>query len=131
MGSNVGLEIFGAEGPLSANKEQLADFAGYVEFWRFWDEMWPSLQKRWGSVFARWTGIPVTLAHGDLHIENMFCLEDGTNVYLDFQAMNLGPGVRDLAWLLASSLKVEERRAHEKAIVTAYHEALVARGVAY
>lgn len=130
MGTKMGLGIFGADGPLLA--AQLEDFAGYVEFWRFWEaEIWPLLPKRWGAVLARWTSIPATVVHGDLHVENMFCLEDGTNTYIDFQAVNLGPGVRDLAWLCASSLKSEERHEHEKTIVKAYHEALAARGVQY
>mmetsp|Transcript_80600 Transcript_80600/g.224279 ORF Transcript_80600/g.224279 Transcript_80600/m.224279 type:complete len:467 (-) Transcript_80600:207-1607(-) len=130
MGTKLGLEIFGADGLLSAG--QLEDFSGYVEFWRFWKaEIWPPLQRRFGAVVARWTSIPATLSHGDLHVENLFCLEDATNVYIDFQAVNLGPGVRDLAWLIASSLKAEERHEHEKAIIKAYHEALVARGVEY
>lgn len=129
-GNRLGLQIFGADGPLSAT--QLEDFSGYVDFWRFWAaEIWPLLQMRWGALFARWTSIPVTLIHGDLHIENMFCVEDGTNVYIDFQAVKLGPGVRDLAWLITSSLKPEERREHEKMVMKAYHEALMARGVQY
>lgn len=36
-----------------------------------------------------------------------------------------------MTWLVASSLKEEVRREHEKTIVKAYHEALVARGVEY
>eukprot|EP00929_Paragymnodinium_shiwhaense_P098097 TRINITY_DN59630_c0_g1_i1.p1 TRINITY_DN59630_c0_g1~~TRINITY_DN59630_c0_g1_i1.p1 ORF type:complete len:468 (-),score=81.71 TRINITY_DN59630_c0_g1_i1:270-1673(-) len=129
MGAKMGLEVFGADGPLSAAQREA--FSGYVEFWSYFGEVWPSLQKRWPAVFSRWAQMPVTLAHGDLHIENMFCLEDGTNVYIDFQGVNLGPGVRDLAWLLASSLKAEERREHEAKIVEAYNAALVARGVTY
>jgi len=130
MGSKLGLEIFCTEGALSA--AELEDFSGYVEFWRFWEaEIRLPLQKRWGAVFARWTSIPASLIHGDFHAENMFCLEDGTNVYIDFQAVKLGPGVRDLAWLMASSLKTEVRREQEKTVIKAYHEALVARGVEY
>mmetsp|Transcript_95638 Transcript_95638/g.279680 ORF Transcript_95638/g.279680 Transcript_95638/m.279680 type:complete len:453 (+) Transcript_95638:29-1387(+) len=129
MGAKMGLEVFGPEsGALSA--EQLENFAGYVEFWRFWaEDVWPLLQKRWGALFARWSSMPTTLIHGDLHVENMFCLADGTNCYIDFQAVNLGPGVRDLAWLLASSLTSKDRRDHERTIVNVYHDALLARGV--
>merc|ERR1712196_638357 len=130
MGTKLGLEIFGTDDALSP--AQLDDFAGYVEFFRFWEgEIWPLLQKRWGALFARWLSMPFTLVHGDVHAENMFCLEDVTNLFFDFQAVNLGPGVRDLAWLLVSSLKTEERREHERKIVKAYHEALTGRGVEY
>ncbi|CAE7450469.1 unnamed protein product [Symbiodinium natans] len=130
MGTNLGLKVFGADGPLSA--AELQDFDGYVEFWRFFEaDVWPLLQTRWAAVFDRWTSLPAALVHGDLHIENMFCLEDGTNVYLDFQSVNLSPGVRDLAWLVASSLDSEDRRQHERAIVQAYQEALASRGVDY
>ena len=59
----------------------------------------------------------------------MFSLEDGSNVYIDFQATNIGPGVRDLAWLLTSSLDAGDQRGHVEAIVRAYHyhEALLPR----
>eukprot|EP00746_Dinoflagellata_sp_MGD_P136808 gnl/MRDRNA2_/MRDRNA2_70676_c0_seq2.p1 gnl/MRDRNA2_/MRDRNA2_70676_c0~~gnl/MRDRNA2_/MRDRNA2_70676_c0_seq2.p1 ORF type:complete len:492 (+),score=78.02 gnl/MRDRNA2_/MRDRNA2_70676_c0_seq2:73-1476(+) len=130
MGSKAGPQIFGENGPLSAT--QLQDFSGYAEFWRFWEaEIAPLLQTRWVALLARWCSMPMTLVHGDLHVENMFCLEDGTNVYVDWQSVKLGPGVRDLAWLVTSSLKAEDRHEHEKTIVKAYHEALVARGVEY
>ena len=61
----------------------------------------------------------------------MFSLEDGSNVYIDFQAAKLSPGVRDLAFLVVSSLESAERREHEKTIVQAYCDALAQRGIKY
>ena len=128
MGSMMGLQVFGADGPLT--DEQKKDFSGYIKFWSYFgQEIWPHLQTRWSAVMNRWASIPAALIHGDFHVENMFCMEDGSNVYFDFQALNFGPGVRDLVWLLTSSLTSEARKEHEKNIVQAYHEALVARGV--
>eukprot|EP00935_MAST-01C_sp_MAST-1C-sp1_P002025 g2025.t1 len=126
MGCKMGPMVFGADGPLSAAQQE--DFVGYIEFWRFFNsEIWPLMQKRWEAVLARWTSMPTALIHADLHIENMFCLEDGSNCYFDFQSAKLGPGVQDVAWLLASSLKSEDRREHEEAILKAYHEGLISR----
>ena len=129
MGTKAGLQLFASkESPLSASQKE--EFAGYVQFWTFYEqEIWPYLQKRWHSVFKRWTSIPATLIHCDFHVENMICLKDGSNVYLDFQSMRGEGGVRDLAWLLASSLKSEDRRENESKILEVYHNALVSRGV--
>ena len=129
MGTNAGLRLFASkDSPLSASQKE--EFAGYVEFWKFYEqEIWPYLQKRWDSVFKRWTSIPATLIHCDFHVENMICLKDGSNVYLDFQSVRGEGGVRDLAWLLTSSLKSEDRRESESKILEVYHHALVSRGV--
>ncbi|CAD7925635.1 unnamed protein product [Amoebophrya sp. A25] len=132
MGAKMGLEIFGSDGHLLKDEsfeEERLKFKGYFELWQYWSaEVWPLLERRWKAVLAHWESIPATLIHGDCHVENMFCLKDGTNCYIDFQAVNLGPGVRDLAWLLTSSLTSEDRRAHEKTVIKAYHQALVERG---
>lgn len=129
-GTNAGIQLFGYESPLSA--EQLQKFRRVVEYFRFIEaDIWPLLQRRWVSYWARWRSIPMTLIHGDFHLENCFFHEDGANTYIDFQGASFDAGLRDLAYFIGSSMNPEDRLEHEKGIVRTYHEALVAQGVDY
>ncbi|MFG2021549.1 phosphotransferase [Actinomadura geliboluensis] len=71
---------------------------------------------------------PLTLSHGDFRADNLLFGGPRTAV-LDWQTCAYGPGLADLSYFLGSSLPTEARRAHEKALVERYHEALTARGV--
>lgn len=55
-------------------------------------------------------------------------LEAGV-VAVDWQTLSLGLPARDVSYFLATSLAVAERRAHERALAAAYHDALVTHGV--
>ncbi|MDL4819704.1 phosphotransferase [Actinomadura opuntiae] len=69
-----------------------------------------------------------TLMHGDFRADNL--LFGGPRpVVLDWQTCAYGPGAADLAYFLGSSLPVEARREHERALVRRYHSALTGRGV--
>jgi hypothetical protein len=52
-------------------------------------------------------------------------------VVIDWQTIGRAPGAYDLSYLLGGSLPIEDRRAHERALVAAYHERLSAGGVDY
>jgi hypothetical protein len=73
----------------------------------------------------------VTVSHFDLRLDNFFFdLPDGSPfALLDWQLSVRGPGTLDLAYFLGESLTVDDRRAHEHALVRRYHDALVANGV--
>merc|ERR1719421_584231 len=94
--------------------------------------LWPRLSTRWGSLWRRWQEAPLTTWHGDCHVENLLLHPDGSNTYLDFQGtvghVQLQPGVRDLAFLVGSSVEPADRADHEESIVKTYHAALVQRG---
>ena len=47
-----------------------------------------------------------------------------------WQSLGRGPGVYDLAYLLGGSVTLEVRRTHEDSFLHAYHDRLVAHGVA-
>lgn len=69
------------------------------------------------------------LIHGDLRIDNiLFGCDDAVTV-IDWQTITPGNPLRDIAFLLASSLDPDDRRAHERDIVAAYHAALLGHGV--
>ena len=48
---------------------------------------------------------------------------------VDWQTVALGLPARDVAYFLGTSLAVDDRRAHEQALVAAYHGALAGHGV--
>jgi hypothetical protein len=50
-------------------------------------------------------------------------------IAVDWQVVTVGLPLRDVAFLLATSLMPEDRRAGERAIVDAYHRRLVELGV--
>lgn len=68
--------------------------------------------------------------HGDYRVDNLMFGPDGTVTAVDWQTVSLGLPARDLAFLCATSLTVDDRRAHEGEVVSAYWDALLAHGVA-
>lgn len=133
-GIQAGVKLFGPDGPLSA--EQKEHWASCCEFFELAESaIWLLLPKRWASFWRRWKSIPVTTWHGDLHVENMMLHPDGSNTYLDFQGsiahVQLQPGIRDLAYLVGSSVEPADRVGHEESLVKAYQSALAKRGVEY
>ncbi len=76
---------------------------------------------------------PWTLAHQDYRVENMLFGDPARDevVVIDWQGIGRGPGAYDVAYVLGGSLPIEDRRAHERELVAAYHERLTASGVDY
>lgn len=71
-----------------------------------------------------------SLIHGDYRPDNlMFDLHGAGVSAVDWQTLGVGLPGRDIGYLLATSLDVDLRRAHERELVAAYHEALQAHGV--
>ena len=71
------------------------------------------------------------LVHGDYRLDNLMFPADGTEgvVAVDFQTLSLALPARDLAFFLGTGLEPADRRAHERDLVAAYHQALTAYGV--
>ncbi|MBZ5739172.1 phosphotransferase family protein [Nocardioides mangrovi] len=72
------------------------------------------------------------LVHGDYRLDNLLFPPDGGPgvVAVDWQTLSLALPARDLAYFLGTSLRVADRRAHERDLVAAYHHALASYGVA-
>lgn len=88
--------------------------------------------KRVNDLAERWlTGRPepFALVHGDYRLDNLMFPPIGDPIALDWQTVTIGLPARDLGYLLATALSVEDRRATESALVEAYHTALMANGV--
>jgi aminoglycoside phosphotransferase (APT) family kinase protein len=104
---------------------------------RYADELGADVDtlRRSAELTGRWAAFdPGTsaLVHGDYRLDNLMFPDVGTDAgvsTVDWQTLAIGPPARDLAYFLATSLHVDERRAHERALVNEYVDALRALGV--
>jgi aminoglycoside phosphotransferase (APT) family kinase protein len=84
--------------------------------------------EEWKAVLST----PQCLWHSDLRADNlMFDVNGGQRpvALLDWQGVGYGRGTIDVAYFLGTSMTTEHRRTHERDLVNAYHDALVAGGV--
>lgn len=74
---------------------------------------------------------PLTLTHGDAHLENIFFGEQypGGCAFIDFGLTMFGQALSDVATILGGGLPIEMRREKEKALVEHYHQCLCDFGV--
>ena len=71
---------------------------------------------------------PRTFLHGDPHGGNFYYEPDGRPGILDWQLCFAGNYSHDMAWVIVTTLDVEQRRANERDLVETYRDALVAAG---
>jgi hypothetical protein len=94
-----------------------------------------SVLRRFADRFVAWaTGHPepYSLLHSDYRLDNLLFAPTGAAdpvIAVDWQVVTVGLPLRDVAFLLATGLSPEDRRAGERAIVGAYHRRLVELGV--
>lgn len=72
---------------------------------------------------------PHTLCHRDFRLDNMHFRADGTPVVFDWGGVAHGGGLYDVAYFLAGSLDIDERRACGDALLARYLERLRESGV--
>ncbi len=83
-------------------------------------------------LFEQRLGRPVTVAHGDYRLDNMLfgTTPDGPPLaVVDWQTATTGPGLTDASYFLGAGLLPDDRGKHERALIEAYHQALVTGGV--
>jgi Phosphotransferase enzyme family len=72
-----------------------------------------------------------TVLHGDYRLDNLLFAPDGSVTAVDWQTLSIGMPMRDLAYLVATGLPTDARRAIEQSILGAYRRALARFGVEY
>lgn len=75
---------------------------------------------------------PNALVHWDYRADNLLIDEarrPPSVTTVDWQTVMRGPPLQDLAYFIGASLTTRDRRAHEQALLAAYHAALLERGV--
>ncbi len=70
---------------------------------------------------------PATVVHGDTHIGNLFD-DGGRTGFLDWGVINVTTPLRDASYFITMAMQVEDRRAHERALLRHYLEAREALG---
>jgi len=89
-----------------------------------------ALKPHYGGLFGRMAEAPVTFLHGDLHLDNVIFDADAV-YFLDWENPAAGRAVFDLAWFFFTSVRTDERRAHEERLLRGYHGALGVDGYPY
>ena len=73
---------------------------------------------------------PRTILHGDFRLDNLFFAADGSlAAIIDWQTVNRGPGVLDVAYFIAGSLPPETPETVIDDLLRGYHDTLVTAGV--
>ena len=88
-------------------------------------EIWPATSR----AFARHGELPRTLIHNDVHLKNWYVTSDGRMGLSDWQCVVRGHWCRDLAYVIATALTPENRRAWERGLIAHYLECLAGQGV--
>jgi hypothetical protein len=105
---------------------------GFLE--RYADRVAPehkALCERFAQSVDGWAADvrpPLGLVHGDYRLDNLLFTADGCTV-VDWQTVSWGPAMYDASYFLGGGLTIEDRRAHEEALVRAYHDELLRLGV--
>lgn len=84
------------------------------------------------NLLRHFDAMPLTLAHGDYHLENLMFPAEGQNapVILDWQITMHATAVLDLGYFLSQSLTPEDQRTYTDRLLTIYHQCLVQGGIA-
>ena len=94
---------------------------------------WKSLLKgKHRAIVRRMFRPPLTLTHGDVHLDNIFFDDKWKNAsggggykLIDFGNMQFLQGMFDIASFLGTCLEPDVRRQHEKTLIEAYHAKLL------
>ncbi|WP_187776400.1 DUF7064 domain-containing protein [Antrihabitans cavernicola] len=76
---------------------------------------------------------PRSIVHNDFRLDNMLFGEPGTQrelAIVDWATLKWGSITSDLAFFIGGNLSLADRRAHEQGLVRAFHDELVANGLA-
>ncbi|MEC7909463.1 MAG: oxidoreductase family protein [Actinomycetota bacterium] len=114
---------------------------GFSEAWPSCMEMFPNgvsdRVKKVGEKFPTVTSemmeladSPITLAHGDFRLDNLF-FENETLKVIDWQICIKTVGGYDLGYFLSQSLTIEDRRNHEIELLDRYRNTLSDMGLDY
>lgn len=123
--------------PQLLNQELLAQLLpGFLE--RYEDRLAAEHKEvctRFVDSVDSWLGArprPFALQHADYRLDNLLFGLPGSPqplTVVDWQTVSFGPAMLDASYLLAGSLELDDRRAHEEDSLRAYHDGLISGGV--
>jgi aminoglycoside phosphotransferase (APT) family kinase protein len=80
------------------------------------------------AAVAEHDSLPQTLVHGDCHLKQWYKRPNKSMGVADWQLASFGPWARDLPYMMATSLSVENRRAWEKQLIERYLDRMGRQG---
>jgi hypothetical protein len=86
-----------------------------------------TLKQLWQGLLTAETLLtapPVTLCHGDTHIQNTYVLPDDRVGLLDWQLMSRASWARDVSYILGTSLSPPQRESLEDSLLSFYLDSL-------
>lgn len=90
-----------------------------------------SLAERIEHALQTAAALPPTLLHCDLRADNLlFDAESNQVTLIDWQGCGTGPAAFDVAYFLAQSLTIEDRRRHQEHLISLWVDELRSHGVA-
>lgn len=89
------------------------------------DELWAALLRAEEALMVP----PLTLCHGDAHVQNTYYLEDGTVGLFDWQLSLKCSWARDVAYCMGTGLSRKVRRENERGLLEVYLKELASNGV--
>ena len=93
-----------------------------------------AIGDRWATIgpnLTRRLGTPRTLCHGDFRLDNLRFANDDEVIAFDWQLLTLANGVTDLAYFVSQSVRTDERRGQDRALLDVYLGRLAEHGVVY
>lgn len=79
------------------------------------------------AIHQLWNEGDYTLVHGDLHDGNLFFDADQPGLF-DWAITARAPGMRDVGYFLAATMRPEDRESHERETLRYYREQLIQYG---
>jgi hypothetical protein len=95
-------------------------------------ETYAKIGPQTGQLLQKLCKGALTVVHGDFRLDNMFFDVDGDKrqvAMFDWQGICKSCGPHDLGYFISQSLRTQERRSHQDALVRGYWEQLCEAGV--
>jgi len=85
------------------------------------------------DIMQRTAAGPRTVIHTDTRLDNIFFAADGSGgvALIDFQLALRGRGVADVAYLVGTSMSIEDGSANWERLLRRWHDGIVASGIDY
>ena len=85
------------------------------------------------ELLVRTAGGPTTIIHTDTRLDNIFFSTDGSHevALIDFQLALRGRAVADIAYLVGTSMSLEDGAAHWERLLRRWHDGITAAGIEY
>ncbi|MGA9275624.1 phosphotransferase family protein [Ilumatobacter sp.] len=92
-----------------------------------------AVEPRFEDLMDRTSTGPRTIIHTDTRLDNVLFASDGSNevAVIDFQLALRGRAVADIAYLIGTSMTIEDGAAHWERLLRRWHEAVTDTGIDY